>query len=105
MNDTFGSYINRIRHGRKYHGSHVAKQAGISGVYLLEIEKGNKIPSTKVLLSLVDVLGITVTSARNKFFDLAALEKGVIPADVETKVLNNPHLIQKLRDYNLDVSI
>jgi transcriptional regulator with XRE-family HTH domain len=55
---TIGAVIRRVRQERSRTLKRVAKAAGLSVVYLGEIERGKKYPSTAVLERLAAALGL-----------------------------------------------
>ena len=72
--DSFGQFLHKIR--MRVKGSDLARQAGISYVYLLDIERGARsVPSAKVLLALANNLPFN-EGERRRYVDLAAKEDG-----------------------------
>lgn len=91
----FGEFLHNVRKRTK--GTQVAKSAGISYVYLLDLEKGARpVPSDTVLMALADSLPFT-PGEREHFFDLAAAENGCIPLDVSIFIRDNKSLIDIIR--------
>lgn len=91
----FGEFLHSVRKRTK--GTQVAKAAGISYVYLLDIEKGARpVPSDTVLMALANNLPFN-PGEREHFFDLAAAESGCVPLDVSTFVRDNKNLIDIIR--------
>lgn len=91
----FGEFLHSVRKRTK--GTQVAKSAGISYVYLLDIEKGARpVPSDTVLMSLANSLPFT-PGEREHFFDLAAAENGCVPLDVSIFLRGNTSLIDMIR--------
>ena len=87
----FGEFLKTVCKRTK--GTQVAKSAGISYVYLLDLEKGARpVPSDTVLMALADALPFA-PGEREHFFDLAAAESGCAPLDVSTFIRNNKTLI------------
>jgi len=67
--------------------------------YISDIEKGNNRPPDKALLDAI-LAALKVNefpSLKGKLYDLAALGRGDIPADVKSYVIENPELISILR--------
>ena len=92
---TFGEFLHCVRKRTK--GTQVAKAAGISYVYLLDLEKGARpVPSDAVLMALANNLPFK-PGEREQFFDLAAAENGCAPLDVSTFVRDNKGLIDIIR--------
>lgn len=91
----FGEFLHSVRKRTK--GTQVAKAAGISYVYLLDLEKGARpVPSDTVLMALANNLPFK-PGERERFFDLAAEENGCAPLDVSTFVKDNKGLIDIIR--------
>ena len=91
----FGEFLHNVRKRTK--GTQVAKTAGISYVYLLDLEKGARpVPSDAVLMALANALPFTI-GERELFFDLAAAENGCAPLDVSTFLKDNQPLIDVIR--------
>lgn len=92
---TFGEFLHTVRKRTK--GTQVAKSAGISYVYLLDLEKGARpVPSDTVLMALANSLPF-VPGEREHFFDLAAAENGCVPLDVSIFIRHNTPLIDIIR--------
>lgn len=95
MPTDFGKFLHDVRKRTK--GTQVAKSAGISYVYLLDLEKGARpVPSNTVLMNLANSLPFE-KGERELFFDLAASESGVIPLDVSNFLYENQELIKVIR--------
>lgn len=93
---TFGEFLRSVRIRTK--GTQVAKNAGISYVYLLDIEKGaRQVPSKAVLLALADNLPF-LPGEKEMFFDLAAAEKSEAPIDVVNYIFENKDLVKLIRE-------
>lgn len=91
----FGDFLHSVRKRTK--GTQIAKSAGISYVYLLDLEKGARpVPSDTVLMALADSLPFA-PGEREHFFDLAAAENGCAPLDVSTFIRGNQPLIDIIR--------
>ena len=91
----FGEFLHSIR--KRTIGTQVAKSAGISYVYLLDLEKGARpVPSDTVLMALANSLPFA-PGERAHFFDLAAAERGCVPLDVSIFIRDNTPLIDMIR--------
>lgn len=76
----FGAFLHSIRSRVK--GTQLAKDVGISYVYLLDVERGTRpIPSNSVLLALSEHLPFR-DGEKERFFDLAAAESNTVPLDI-----------------------
>lgn len=103
MPTAFGNFLHDVR--KRVKGTQVAKSAGISYVYLLDLEKGARpVPSNVVLMNLANSLPFE-KGERELFFDLAASENGDVPLDVSSFLCENKELIGIIRKIkNADVS-
>lgn len=92
---SFGEFLHSVR--IRTTGTQIAKDVGISYVYLLDIEKGARpVPSNSVLMALADNLPLSA-SERETFFDLAAQEKGDTPLDISKYIQENDELVDVIR--------
>ncbi len=92
---TFGTFLRDVR--KRQNGSELAKNSGISYVYLIDIEKGARpVPKKQILQALAANLKF-FPGEKDVFFDLAAKEKGDIPVDVGEVILKNKRLTEILR--------
>ena len=81
----------------RQNGTQLAKNADISYVYLLDIEKGARsVPRKKVLIALADNLMFR-DGEKEVFFDLASKEKEEVPADISEYIYQNYELIDIIR--------
>lgn len=95
MATPFGDFLHNVRKRTK--GTHIAKLADISYVYLLDLEKGARpVPSNTVLMNLANTLPFE-PGEKEQFFDLAASENGNIPLDVSNFLNENRELIEIIR--------
>ena len=93
--DSFGQFLHKKR--MRVKGSDLARQAGISYVYLLDIERGARsVPSAKVLIALANNLPFN-EGERRRYFDLAAKERDEIPADISEYIKTNRAIAELLR--------
>lgn len=91
----FGDFLHSVRKRAK--GTQIAKSAGISYVYLLDLEKGARpVPSDTVLMALANSLPFA-PGERAHFFDLAAAERGCVPLDISIFIRDNTSLIDIIR--------
>jgi transcriptional regulator with XRE-family HTH domain len=58
MAEHIGLTIKELREGRKLSKARLAREAGFSDAYLVQIEKGDRTPSTSVLLSIAKALRV-----------------------------------------------
>lgn len=92
---SFGEFLHKIR--VRQNGTKLARDSGISYVYLLDIEKGARpVPRKTVLCALANHLDFA-DGERKLFFDLAAKEKEEVPTDVTEYIKEHPQLIDIIR--------
>ena len=97
---TFGQFLHHVR--KRANGTRIAKAAGISYVYLLDLEKGARpVPSDTVLMALSDALPFD-SGEKEKFFDLAASESDSVPLDVAKYLKENEELVSFIRKMQKD---
>lgn len=97
---TFGQFLHHVR--KRTNGTQIAKVAGISYVYLLDLEKGARpVPSDTVLMALSDALPFN-SGEKEKFFDLAASESDSVPLDVAKYLKENKELVSFIRKMQKD---
>ena len=97
---TFGQFFFFFR--KRANGTRIAKAAGISYVYLLDLEKGARpVPSDTVLMALSDALPFD-SGEKEKFFDLAASESDSVPLDVAKYLKENEELVSFIRKMQKD---
>jgi transcriptional regulator with XRE-family HTH domain len=58
MSESLGSTIKGLREGQKLSKSRLAREAGISDAYVIQIERGDRSPSREVLRRLAHVLRV-----------------------------------------------
>ena len=96
---TFGEYMRAVRKAQKTTLRELAKAVNKTPTYISDIENGNNRPPDKELLDAI-LAALKVNefpSLKGKLYDLAALGRGDIPADVKSYVIENPELISILR--------
>lgn len=96
---TFGEFMREVRKAQRISLRELAKAVNKTPTYISDIEKGNNRPPDKVLLDAI-LSALNVNNYPNlcgKLYDLAALGRGDIPADVKTFLIDNPDMISILR--------
>ena len=81
LQQTMGAVIRRARQERSQTLKALAEQAGLSGVYLGEIERGKKYPSAPMLERLVAALGLELSDVLELVAD--ELRVGAQPTSTE----------------------
>ena len=96
---TFGEYMREVRRAQKITLRNLAKAVNKTPTYISDIENGNNRPPDKELLdAILSALKVTeFPPLCGKLYDLAALGRGDIPADVKSFVIENPDAILILR--------
>lgn len=96
---TFGECMRSLRKAKQISLRSLAKEVGKTPTYISDIENGNNRPPDKPLLdSIIAALRINDNPRLcGKLFDLAALGRGDIPADIKAFVIENPSIFSILR--------
>jgi len=88
----FGEYLRALRKAKKISIRELAKQVSKTPTYISDIEKGNNRPPDENLLNSIIValnLGDDTYQIKNKLFDLAAKERGVVSADIADFIMRD----------------
>ena len=95
----FGSFLRNIRQAKNISIRQLAKSVKKTAAYLSDIEKGNNKPPDKLLLeAIINELQISDRpKLKNCLFDLAAIARNDIPADVKDYICNNKTILNILR--------
>ena len=96
----FGSYLRAVRRARKLSVRQLAKAVGKTPTYLSDIEQQNNRPPEKELLdSIIHELELDdYPNVKTKLYDLAAMERNDVPADIKEYIINNRDLINLIRN-------
>ena len=96
----FGSYLRAVRRARKISVRQLAKAVGKTPTYLSDIEQQNNKPPEKELLDrIIRELELDdYPKVKTKLYDLAAMERNDVPADIKEYIINNRYLIQLIRN-------
>ena len=96
----FGSYLRAVRRARKLSVRQLAKAVGKTPTYLSDIEQQNNRPPEKELLdSIIRELELDdYPKVITKLYDLAAMERNDVPADIKEYIINNRDLINLIRN-------
>lgn len=96
---TFGEYMRAVRKAKQVSLRALAKAVNKTATYISDIENGNNRPPDKSLLDAI-LAALKVNdnpNLCNKLYDLAALGRGDIPADIKSFIVENPDAISILR--------
>ena len=97
---TFGNYLRALRTAKKVSIRELAKSVNKTPTYISDIERGNnKPPNEELLIDIIHHLdlGDDALSAKNKLFDLAAEERGVVSADIASFIMQNEGVREVIR--------
>lgn len=92
QNFIFGDYLRALRKAKKISIRELAKQVNKTPTYISDIEKGNNRPPDENLLNDIILalnLGEDSSPVKNKLFDLAAKERGVVSADIAAFIMQD----------------
>ena len=96
----FGKYLRSVRQAKGVSIRQLAKEVDKTPTYLSDIENGhNKPPEKELLETIIQKLNLDNTpKVKATLFDLAAQERKDIPADIKEYVMNNPELLELIRN-------
>lgn len=99
---TFGDFMRSLREAQNISLRTLAKEVKKTPTYISDIEHGNNRPPDKKLLdAILNALRINEYQIiREKLYDLAAIGRDDLPADVKAFVTQTPDLIAILRSIN-----
>lgn len=89
---TFGEYLRALRKAKKVSIRELAKRVSKTPTYISDIEKGNNRPPDEYLLNSIIVslnLSDDTSEIKNRFFDLAAKERGGVSADIADFIMRD----------------
>ena len=100
---SFGKYLRSVRKAQSLSIRQLARTVNRTPTYISDIENGNNKPPDKELLDAILIALHLRDHPRimEKLYDLAALERNDIPADVKAFIMQNPNVISLLRTLNL----
>lgn len=96
----FGDYLRALRKTKKISIRELAKQVNKTPTYISDIEKGNNRPPDEKLLNSIIIalnLGDDTSNIKNKIFDLAAKERGVVSADIADFIMQDDDVRNAIR--------
>lgn len=108
MKESLGKYIVDLRDkNTDIKTSRImAQKLNITSQYMYDIEKDNRVPSSK-LLKKIEELVVSMPEERNRLYDLASCsyKDKKVPADIAKFIIENDEVKQKIRemmkDYNM----
>lgn len=89
---TFGEYLRALRKAKNVSIRELAKRVSKTPTYISDIEKGNNRPPDEYLLNSIIVslnLSDDTSEIKNRFFDLAAKERGGVSADIADFIMRD----------------
>lgn len=104
----FGEYLRALRKAKKISIRELAKQVSKTPTYISDIEKGNNRPPDENLLNNIIValnLGDDTSQVKNKLFDLAAKERGVVSADIADFIMQDDDIRNIIRLVKTDTQV
>lgn len=95
----FGKYLRSVRQAKKMSIRELSKKVNKTATYLSDIENGNNKPPDKELLEkIIKELNLEEhPKLKNNLFDLAAIERNDIPADIKEYLIQNRNLLDMIR--------
>lgn len=95
----FGKYLRSVRQAKKMSIRELSKKVNKTATYLSDIENGNNKPPDKELLEkIIKELNLEEhPKLKNNLFDLAAVERNDIPADIKDYLIQNKTLLDMIR--------
>lgn len=97
---SFGKYLRALRNAKNISIRKLAKSVSKTPTYISDIEKGNNRPPNEDLLNNIIIalkLGDDTSKIRNKLFDLAAKERGVVSADIADFIMQDDDVRNVIR--------
>lgn len=95
----FGKYLRAVRQAKGISIRQLAKDVNKTPTYLSDIENGhNKPPEKELLNTIIKILNLEEhPKLKNNLFDLAAIERNDIPADIKDYLIQNKALLDMIR--------
>ena len=95
--DTFASFISRKRMEHEMTMRTLSNALGISSPYLYDVEQGNRNPLKKEHLEKLAQIYSLSEEETAYMFDLAGIDRGIVPLDLPDYILSNPYVRVALR--------
>lgn len=98
---TYSDLLTQFKNQKMFSNNSLAKNLGISSVYLGEILNGKKRPPQRdIQLKIIDVLELN-DNEKCLLFDSAARERNEIPADIDCLIRGNPNAVYQIREMEI----
>lgn len=95
--DTFAAFVTRKRTEHEMNMRTLANALGVSAPYLFDVEQGHRNPLKKENLEkLAEVFSLNEEETA-LMFDLAGIDRGIVPLDLPDYILNNAYVRVALR--------
>ena len=98
--NNFGKYLRVLRKAKKISVRELARKVNKTPTYISDIENGNNRPPDENLLNSIIFalnLGDDTSQVKNKLFDLAAKERGVVSADIANFIMQDDDVRNVIR--------
>lgn len=95
--ETFASFVTRKRREHNMTIRALANVLGISGPYLYDVEQGHRNPLKKENLEKMADFFKLDEEETALMFDLAGIDRGIVPLDLPDYILNNAYVRLALR--------
>lgn len=93
----FGQYLKTLRESRDITLRELARMTGLSPAYLSDVENGSIKPLTKERMeTVIEVMYLSAEEQR-KLFDLAAIVRKEVAADLPEYIMGNDYVTAALR--------
>lgn len=94
---TFGNYLRDLRESRNLRQADLANSAGVSCVYLCDIEKGRRYPPDMAKLRIWVAQMALSPEEEARFYDLAGEARESAPPDISEFLSHNPPAREAIR--------
>ncbi len=95
--ETFASFVTRKRTEHEMTSRALSTSLSISSPYLYDVEQGNRNPLKKEHLEkLAEIFSLSEEETAY-MFDLAGIDRGIVPLDLPDYILSNPYVRVALR--------
>jgi transcriptional regulator with XRE-family HTH domain len=95
--ETFASFVTRKRTEHEMTMRALSSALGISSPYLYDVEQGNRNPLKKEHLEKLAQIFALSEEETACMFDLAGIDRGIVPLDLPEYILSNPYVRVALR--------
>lgn len=95
--ETFAAFVTRKRKEHNMTMRALANVLGVSGPYLYDVEQGHRNPLKKENLEKMAAFFELDEEETALMFDLAGIDRGIVPLDLPDYILNNAYVRVALR--------